>query len=616
MPAPAVFFEIFAGRGRLSQAVSAHGFETVVDEAAEGGTDFLDALAVDELKRKLESHLDDGRRVALHLAPPCSTFSRARDRGRRTRLRSSKFPGGLPGCKDRVADGNLIALTAYDLARWAAERGALVSIENPRRSYIWEYLESERPGGSHGIDVAFCACMYGAPYRKETLLRCWNWKPKALTKMCVLQDGQFSCGRSQEQGHEVLEFGGHSTALAAEYVEGVCAAWALDLANAVSADTSKGQPLELVRATSQGRVRRHALRGEDAESKKERRRREDLDSQAGMRNPADLVSTWPRLWQTMVPIKKVLEDMWHEHDELRDLAEACGKEPSRQPPSDGVLREVRAKVAAVLGVDESKVEKHHPASPWRFEVVRQVQKLSGDPDVELSSWLEHGAPMGIKCPISFGGLFPEVEPSPLLSLDDLDAIQRCTANHPSFDERHGLDESPGITVVKGYLEAGFGRLFADAAAASEHFGVDVHPAPMGNITKTLADGTLKHRPIQDLRRNRVNDVVVLPERQVLPRPIDHAKDLAQLSGSAGPEDSLATLVLDFKAYMGKPLVTIVTGFFRLRFRSRQVWLTPMVPKGLSITGCLHGDSSRARGTALQLRSGARRSSARPREDRR
>ena len=79
----------------------------------------------------------------------------------------------------------------------------------------------------------------------------------------------------------------------------------------------------------------------------------------------------------------------------------------------------------------------------------------------------------------------------------------------------------------------------------------MYPAPLGNVTKLKADGQLKHRIIQDLRANSVNLSVRLPERQVLPRPIDHARDLADLSAH---EPWLSTLVLDFKdAFMSIPL---------------------------------------------------------------
>ena len=533
--------------------VASLGVQVEPDEVAAGGTNFLCDVDLEKLRGKLLDYKAEGRMVALHVAPPCSTFSRARDRSRRTRLRSAAHPAGLPRCGDQVNEANKVALAACDLATWAAERGMLVSLENPRKSYLWEFLAEERPGAG-GDDHVFCACMHGAPYQKPTTLRCWNWSPKSLVKMCVLQGGQFSCGRSQEVGHEVLEFGGRSTGEAAAYAPGVCKAWASDLANALLADTSLGAALQEVSLHREGRVRRHTLRGTDAASTKEIRRQEDEASQAGMRNPARLVETWPRLWRTMAKIRATLDKAWCDFPELRGLTDACGKEPRREQPSEAVLRDVRKRLEGVLGSPPGSFEEHNAASPWRFNLVKFVQEDAGDPDVHLSRWLREGAPMGIQMPIEVGGLFPAVEPQASLSLDDLDLLERWSSNHPSFNEDFGEGEPPGVATVRGYLDSGFGRLFKDAAAASEYHGVRVHPAPMGNITKVLGDGNLKHRPIQDLRRNGVNDAVVVPERQVLPRPVDHARDVADLASSRNEGDELAVLILDFKdAFMSVPL---------------------------------------------------------------
>ena len=98
----AVFLECFAGEGVLSDAVAAFGVEVVKDEAAADGTDFLEVDQVEALRSKMETWLRSGRAVALHLAPPCSTFSRARDRSRRTRLRSARYPQGLPATRAQM----------------------------------------------------------------------------------------------------------------------------------------------------------------------------------------------------------------------------------------------------------------------------------------------------------------------------------------------------------------------------------------------------------------------------------------------------------------------------------------------------------------------------------
>ena len=76
-------------------------------------------------------------------------------------------------------------------------------------------------------------------------------------------------------------------------------------------------------------------------------------------------------------------------------------------------------MAKSLGLTREDAEFCHPASPWKARLVGRVQKLSRDPDIVLSTWLEKGAPMGLACPIVPGGLFPTQEEAPQLTLDDL-----------------------------------------------------------------------------------------------------------------------------------------------------------------------------------------------------
>ena len=130
--------------------------------------------------------------------------------------------------------------------------------------------------------------------------------------------------------------------------------------------------------------------------------------------------------------------------------------------------------------------------------MQAVQEQAKDPDEPLSGWLEHGAPMGLSQPIVPGKLFPAQEAHPDLSLDDLSALATVKANHPSFSELHGEEIAPGHSLLQSQLNAGFGLLFHDRAAAELHLGAKVHPAPMGNIAKPKADGSMKHRLIQDL----------------------------------------------------------------------------------------------------------------------
>ena len=124
--------------------------------------------------------------------------------------------------------------------------------------------------------------------------------------------------------------------------------------------------------------------------------------------------------------------------------------------------------------------------------------------------------MGIEKPIAAGGLFPPADTTPDQSPEDLDGLERWEANHPSFEWGCDAASSPGKALLEEHLNAGFGELFTDLSAAEAQLGGKLHPAPLGSISKTKEDGSVKHRLIQDQRRNGVNATCVIPERQVLP----------------------------------------------------------------------------------------------------
>ena len=549
-----LFGEFFAGEGGLTKAMIDVNIKVLPpNELDEGGTDFADNEQVEELKSKLWE-LAKTQRLALHFAPPCATFSRARDRSMKTRLRSSRCPAGLPSKRSQTRTANKVAKNAWNLAKWAAEElQALTTFENPQRSYMWQYLDEHcDTSGKHEIDLS--ACMFGAAYQKHTRLWCFGWKPSKLAKICTLRGDAFTCGRTRDQGHEVLEFGKGSTRDAAAYTPGLCRSWALALAEEISVDTTTAAVMEQVQVSTEGKVKRHVSRGVDADSLKKIRDEEDARSTAGMRNPALLQRRWPQLWSTMAAVRTILEKAHAEHEELRRLSELCGKDPPRAQPSNEVLNVIRADILKVLGKDAAKADDHHPASPWRFELVRAVLEATADSDLVLADWLQGGAPMGLAMDIEPGGHFPPADPAPGMDMEMLEHQERWETNHPSFNKETATGEQPpGPQLVSEYLEAGFGRLYESPKAASSDLGGDVHPAPLGTISKPKPDGSLKHRVIQDLRRNNVNDAVRLPERQVLPRGVDHGIDMAQVASKVKGANK-AVLIIDFKdAFMSIPL---------------------------------------------------------------
>ena len=100
----------------------------------------------------------------------------------------------------------------------------------------------------------------------------------------------------------------------------------------------------------------HAGAGEEAQSSradaptpKETKDLEDSKALAGCRNPSDLHRVWPKLWEGMAPIGRVLLRAVRGNAAFQNLAAACGKEPTRQPPSEEEVRAVRSMIARELG---------------------------------------------------------------------------------------------------------------------------------------------------------------------------------------------------------------------------------------------------------------------------
>ena len=192
-----LFCEFFSGKGPLTSAVVEAGVPArFPDDLASGGVDFEDRRAVDALGRELGELVASGVLLMVHLAPPCSTFSRARCRGSRTGLRSDDRPQGFPRLMAATRSANLIACNTLYLAEWLAkELHVAVSMENPATSFIREFLHSDPE--LNPSDVVYSCCMFGAPYQKHTRLRCWNWHPASLVNhKCTSVGGVFSCGRT------------------------------------------------------------------------------------------------------------------------------------------------------------------------------------------------------------------------------------------------------------------------------------------------------------------------------------------------------------------------------------------------------------------------------------
>ena len=82
----------------------------------------------------------------------------------------------------------------------------------------------------------------------------------------------------------------------------------------------------------EGKVKRHAWRGEPPSDAKEQKRWEDEASWCGNRNPAALEEKWAELFREMRLIAQLLLQARKADPELQSLTDCFGEAPTRQPP--------------------------------------------------------------------------------------------------------------------------------------------------------------------------------------------------------------------------------------------------------------------------------------------
>ena len=412
--------------------------------------------------------------------------------------------------------------------------------------------------GSHpSYDVYLTHCMFGSAFYKPTRLRVFGQLDLSkLGLFCTRRCGVLACGRA---AHKPLGFGATPTYVAAEYPPKLCQRWAQLLSQQAAALTAVDRAV----LQKDGVVKRHTDRGETAVGRKERRAAEDAASTAGTRNPRQLIDQWPEFAKAMAPVREMLL----KYNELMGGALArqhlaCGANPrgislAELPPQkneDGstwtALGSLRFMLGREFGLTWAETEEHHQFSPWCYKLLEAFMKAAGDTDLAIIQWLREGAPLGIRSAISPGGHFPLLDDRPAAPETTLKKKRRRAAgNHPSFKQKTAAGDQPARAQLQELLEHGYGQLFTDRAAAESFVGEACYPAPLGDVVKAVPGGPDKHRLIQDLRSNGVNDVVSIAERQVLPRFLDHAQSLAEFS-QRGPT---SVLILDFSnAFMTIP----------------------------------------------------------------
>lgn len=202
-----VFLEIFAGSGNLSTAVkdinlSVYAVDNQAKRHSQVSIHVLDLTKQSDVAVLLDLTCH-ANIASAHLAPPCGTASRARERPlpaslahiRADPLRSAEQPLGLEGLTGldatRVAAANALYALTIVVFLILYVRGSTISIENPANSYFWAAVEQLmaqhawlRKLWDSMEDNTFQNCMYGSDRDKWTTLKATKGLYTSIRKKC------------------------------------------------------------------------------------------------------------------------------------------------------------------------------------------------------------------------------------------------------------------------------------------------------------------------------------------------------------------------------------------------------------------------------------------------
>ena len=182
----------------MAKAFAQQGFQVLaVDSSAPQG---VPALTLDLCKAHNQKVLLDlvqsSRVTAVHLAPPCSTSSAARQidigPGSPQPLRDFLHPDGLSDLpfhlRHRVSLANRLYSLTADVIRACAQAGTVWSLENPQSSLFWLTSPNQslwRHLRGQIFFATFDACVYGGARKKATTF--WSNSPtvQALQLRCT-----------------------------------------------------------------------------------------------------------------------------------------------------------------------------------------------------------------------------------------------------------------------------------------------------------------------------------------------------------------------------------------------------------------------------------------------
>ena len=151
------------------------------------------------------------------LAPPCTSFSIARDRTRVIRSREQPWGVDMTGASQNdqraLETGNRTMRATLKILRWLNQHKVPWLLENPHMSRMWwipELRAAVQAAKGHYRLCDFCA--YGTPWRKRTTIACGNLDEAdtmAISRLCNGKHGY--CSYTRQKHYQLTGSDRHGT---------------------------------------------------------------------------------------------------------------------------------------------------------------------------------------------------------------------------------------------------------------------------------------------------------------------------------------------------------------------------------------------------------------------
>ncbi len=249
----------------------------------------------------------------------------------------------------------------------------------------------------------------------------------------------------------------------------------------------------------------------------------------GMGHPAKAVEQLPTVQALGVRMSAAWDKFVRLHPRVLETAETYGtKEVKVHEDLVDRWREELRKLWGTKPAPSVRLkEPEEYQTPVDFRLLRSWQERSGDPEGEVPEWLEHGCPLGIEKKIKVCDIFPQLpeEESKVAGDSDMAAEleRKGFRNYASMEE----NKTDAELEIARYEKEGYVARISREEGQKRYAGGTI--SRLGLVLKVKENGEKKRRVVIDLRRSGGNAKSSLPEKLVLPRPVDVMRMLKEMN---------------------------------------------------------------------------------------